>query len=233
MPYDAEEMRRRVLYEDDRVIVLDKPYGLPVHFGTRTTDHLELYLPLIQGNRPEPPRLAHRLDKDTAGCLVLARDADAAARLGAMFLDGRVVKTYWAVVQGGPRGEEGVIDLPLEKVWVPGASKMVLDVAAKPALTRWKLLARAGGLSHLELYPRTGRMHQLRAHCAYMAMPILGDRIYGAEMPPPVPLHLLARSIRFPSLDDAATEITATAPPPPHMMAALAATGLAGAGGSA
>lgn len=225
MPYDAAEMRARILYQDERVIILDKPYGLSVHFGTRCTDHLELYLPLIQGDRPEPPRLAHRLDKDTAGCLVLARDAEAAARLGAMFLDGRVRKTYWAVVLGGPKAEEGIIDLPLGKVWVPGGSKMVVDVAAKPALTRWKRLGSAGGLSHLELYPRTGRMHQLRAHCAYMAMPILGDRIYGAEMPPPLPLHLLARSIRFPSLDGVG-EVTATAPPPPHMAGTLAALGL-------
>lgn len=226
MSYTAQEMRARVLYEDERVLIIDKPYGLPVHFGTKTTDHLELYLPLIQGDRPEPPRLAHRLDKDTAGCLVLARDAEAAARLGAMFLDGRVRKTYWAVVLGGPKTETGVIDLPLEKVWVPGGSKMVLDVAAKPALTRWKRLGAAQGLSLLELYPRTGRMHQLRAHCAYMAMPILGDRIYGAEMPPPAALHLLARSICFPSLDGSGSEITATALPPPHMAATLAASGL-------
>lgn len=226
MSYTAQEMRDRVLYEDDRVIILDKPYGLQVHYGTRCTDHLELYLPLIQGDRPEPPRLAHRLDKDTAGCLVLARDGEAAARLGTMFLDGRVRKTYWAVVMGGPKAEEGVIDLPLAKVWVPGCSKMVVDVAAKPALTRWKCLGQGQGLSHMELYPRTGRMHQLRAHCAYMGMPILGDRIYGAEMPPPVPLHLLARSIRFPALDGAG-EIIATAPPPPHMADTLAAMGWA------
>lgn len=233
MPYDAEEMRRRVLYQDDRIIILDKPYGLPVHFGTRTKDHLELYLPLIQGDRPEPPRLAHRLDKDTAGCLVLARDAEAAARLGNMFLDGRVSKTYWAVVLTGPKAVEGAIDLPLQKGWVPGGSKMVVDPAGKPALTRWKTLARAGGLALLELHPRTGRMHQLRAHCAYMAMPILGDPIYGADRPAPVALHLLARSIRFPDIDGSGTEIIATAPPPPHMAATLAAMGLAGGGDSA
>jgi len=226
MSYTAQEMRDRVLYEDDRVIIFNKPYGLQVHYGTRCTDHLELYLPLIQGDRPEPPRLAHRLDKDTAGCLVLARDGEAAARLGAMFLDGRVRKTYWAVVMGGPKADEGVIDLPLGKVWVPGCSKMVVDVTAKPALTRWKCLGQGQGLSHMELYPRTGRMHQLRAHCAYMGMPILGDRIYGAEMPPPVPLHLLARSIRFPALDGVG-EIIATAPPPPHMAGTLAAMGWA------
>ncbi|MBP7336837.1 RluA family pseudouridine synthase [Niveispirillum sp.] len=230
MPYDAEEMQRRVLYQDDRIIILDKPYGLPVHFGTRTKDHLELYLPLIQGDRPEPPRLAHRLDKDTAGCLVLARDAEAAARLGAMFLDGRVQKTYWAVVLTGPKAGDGVIDLPLEKVWVPGGSKVVVDVTGKPALSRWQCRGRAGGLALLELYPRTGRMHQLRAHCAYMAMPILGDPIYGADRPAPCPLHLLARSIRFPNIDGSGSEIMAVAPPPPHMAATLTATGLAGVG---
>ncbi|OYQ33682.1 hypothetical protein CHU95_15100 [Niveispirillum lacus] len=233
MSYDTEQMQRRVLYQDDRVIILDKPYGLPVHFGTRTKDHLELYLPLIQGDRPEPPRLAHRLDKDTAGCLVLARDAEAAARLGAMFLEGRVHKTYWAVVQSGPRTDGGVIDLPLGKVWVPGGSKVVVDVTAKPALTRWKTLGWADDRALLELSPRTGRMHQLRAHCAYMAMPILGDPIYGADRPAPVPLHLLARSIRFPNLDGSGTEITATAPLPPHMTATLLAMGLAEAGDSA
>lgn len=227
MPYDAEEMRRRVLYEDDRIIILNKPYGLQVHFGTRTTDHLELYLPLIQGDRPEPLRLAHRLDKDTAGCLVLARDMAAAARLGAMFLDGRVRKTYWALVLTGPKADEGVIDLPLKKTWVPGGSRMVVDAEAKPALTRWHCLGRSKGRALLELYPRTGRMHQLRAHCAYMAMPILGDPIYGADRPAPVPLHLLARSIRFPNIDGSGTEIIATAPPPPHMAATLASLGLA------
>ncbi|MFV3075874.1 RluA family pseudouridine synthase [Niveispirillum fermenti] len=230
MPNSAQQWRDRILYQDDQVIVLDKPYGLPVHYGTKTTDHLELYLPLIAGDRPEPPRLAHRLDKDTAGCLVLARDAAAAARLGAMFLDGRVQKTYWAVVLGRPRGDGGVIDMPLLKVRVPGTSKMLVDVAGKPALTRWERLDGADGLSLLELHPRTGRMHQLRAHCAYMAMPILGDPIYGAQMPPPVPLHLLARSIRFPRLDCSGAEIIATAPPPPHFMATLARMGVTGSG---
>jgi tRNA pseudouridine32 synthase / 23S rRNA pseudouridine746 synthase len=226
MPLTAQEMRDRVLYGDDGVIILNKPYGMPVHNGTRTTDHLELYLPLITGDRPEPPRLAHRLDKDTAGCLVLARDAAVAARLGAMFLDGRVRKTYWAVVQGRPRAAEGLIDLPMRKVWVPGGSKMVVDVMGKPALTRWRLLGANAKLSLLELTPRTGRMHQLRAHCTYLAMPILGDPIYGAERPAPLPLHLLARSICFPAPDGSGSEIRAVAPPPPHMSATLATMGL-------
>lgn len=217
-------MRARVLYQDERVIILDKPHGILVHSVGCGEPDLEQYLHLVQGDRPEPPRLAHRLDRDTAGCLILARDGEAAARLGAMFVDGRVHKTYWAVVQGEPKTEEGVIDLPLHKVWVPGGSKMVPDARGKPALTRWKRLCTAKGLSLVELYPRTGRTHQLRAHCAYMAMPILGDRVYGAERPPLVPLHLLARSIRFPSLGGAG-EITATASPPPHMAATLAAMG--------
>ncbi|MFV3127822.1 RluA family pseudouridine synthase [Niveispirillum sp. KHB5.9] len=219
-------MRARVLHQDERVIILDKPHGLLVHSVGDGDVDLEQYLHFVQGDRLHPPRLAHRLDRDTAGCLVLARDTEAAARLGAMFVDGRVRKTYWAVVQGGPKADEGLIDLPLHKVWVPGGSKMVLDAVGKPALTRWKRLAGANGLSLLELYPRTGRMHQLRAHCAYMGMPILGDKIYGAEKPPKVPLHLLARSVRFPGLDGSGAEVSATACEPPHMAATLASMGL-------
>lgn len=214
------DIRARVLYRDDDVLVIDKPYGLPVHYGTKTTDHLELYLPHLADDRPEPPRLAHRLDKDTAGCLVLARDAVAAARIGDLFLAGNVAKTYWAVVEGCPRNECGTIDMPLLKVRIPGTSKVVVDLLGKPALTDWRLLGSNGKLSWLELHPRTGRMHQIRAHCAYFGMPLLGDPIYGAQMPPSTGLHLLARAVSFPFAGEKL--VTAVAEPPPHMAQTLA-----------
>ncbi|MDG5494421.1 RNA pseudouridine synthase [Niveispirillum sp. BGYR6] len=220
MALTAADMRARVLYRDDHVLVIDKPYGLPVHYGTKTTDHLELYLPHLTDDRDEPPRLAHRLDKDTAGCLVLARDAAAAARIGDLFLAGKVAKTYWAVVEGRPKGDTGSIDMPLLKVRIPGTSKVVVDLAGKPALTDWRLLASHGGLSWLELHPRTGRMHQIRAHCAYMGMPLLGDPIYGAQMPPQTGLHLLARAVQFNFSAEA--PVSAVAEPPPHMAQTLA-----------
>lgn len=221
MSYSAQAMRDRVLYEDDRVIILDKPAGILVHSVGDMSEDLEKFLPLIVPTGDEAPRLAHRLDRDTAGCLLLARDAATAAQLGFMFVDGRVEKTYWAIVQGRPKTMTGTIDLPLGKVWVPGGSKMVLDVAGKPALSRWRLLAGNKAMSLVALYPRTGRTHQLRAHCAYMAMPILGDRTYGAERPPSAPLHLLARALRLPGLVGPAPMIEAIAPLPPHMRETL------------
>lgn len=216
----GDGLMRRVLHRDARVLVIDKPYGLPVHYGTKTIDHLERYLPQLADCGEEPPRLAHRLDKDTAGCLVLARDADAAARLGALFLAGRVAKTYWAVVEGRPRTTSGTIDLPLLKVRIPGSSKVVVDLAGKPAMTRWRLLASDGRLSWLELHPVTGRMHQIRAHCAYWGLPLLGDPIYGAQQPPPLPLHLLARRVVLPALPGG-VPVDATAPPPGAMARTL------------
>lgn len=220
MPYTAEQIRARVLHRDEAALILDKPPGLSVHYGTKTVEHLEQYLPWVAFDKPEPPRLAHRLDKDTSGCLVLARDAEAAARLGRLFLNGRVSKTYWAVVLGGPAAMTGQIDLPLMKVHIPGMSKVVVTPDGKPALTDWRVLGQGGGLALLELTPRTGRMHQLRAHCAYSGFPILGDPIYGPEQPPPVPLHLLARAVSFP-WDCAGGRAAAIADPPPHMAATL------------
>lgn len=221
MPYTPEEIRARVLVEAADLLVLDKPPGLPVHFGTKTTDDLDRYLPLLALGRQEPPKLAHRLDKDTAGCLVLARDAAAAARMGKLFLSGQVRKTYWAVVLGRPPADAGQIDLPLMKVHIPGCSKVVVDPSGKPALTDWRLLGTDGRLSLLELNPRTGRMHQLRAHLSVSAMPILGDPIYGAELPPAQPLHLLARAVAIPWPGAEGGWVEATAEPPPHMAAAI------------
>lgn len=223
MPYSPEEIRARVLHRGAEVLVFDKPPGLPVHFGTRTPEHLDQYLPLLADGPDQIPRLAHRLDKDTAGCLVLALTAEAAARLGRLFVSGRVDKTYWAVVKGRPVGSEGRIDLPLCKVHIPGCSKVVVDPAGKPALTDWRLLGSDGGLSWLELKPRTGRMHQLRAHLAYTGLPMLGDPIYGDILPPDQPLHLLARGVSFP-WDTG--PVTAQAEPPPAMAATLVRLGV-------
>ncbi|MFM2043011.1 MAG: hypothetical protein RLY86_1587 [Pseudomonadota bacterium] len=230
MPHTAAAMRARILHSDDDLLILDKPPGLPVHYGTKVTDHLELYLPDLALPGGEVPRLVHRLDKDTSGCLVLARSAEVAARMATLFARGRVGKTYWAVVQGRPRGQAGQIDLPLMKVQIPGCSKVVVTPAGKPALTDWRLLGTDGRLSWLELHPRTGRMHQLRAHCAALAMPMLGDPIYGGEQPPPVPLHLHAREIRLPLGPADTAPLIAIAPPPAHMAALLDRLGARTAG---
>lgn len=225
MPYSAEEMRARILHLDASVLILDKPPGLPVHYGTKTPEHLEQYLPHLVTGPGETLRLAHRLDKDTSGCLVLARTAEAANRMGHLFMRGLVEKTYWAVVLGRPVGQEGQIDMPLLKVTIPGCSKVVAGPEGKPALTDWRLLGTDGRLSWIELKPRTGRMHQLRAHCAYAGFPMLGDPIYGPEQPPPVPLHLLARSVAVPDGPPGTAPVQAVAPPPPHMRDVLSRLG--------
>jgi len=224
VPLTEAETRARVLHEDGDVIVLDKPAGLPVHDGTKTTDHLELYLHWLQGPFPHPPRLGHRLDKDTSGCLVLGRHAEALTRLGRLFAAGRVEKAYLAVVAGGPADDAGRIVAPLRKVKVPGMSKVVVDPEGKPAATRWRVLARGGGIALLELEPETGRMHQLRAHLAHLGVPILGDPIYAGAPDPALRLHLHARRVAVPRADG--TRAEAAAPPPEHIAATLDRAGL-------
>ncbi|MBB6251607.1 RluA family pseudouridine synthase [Nitrospirillum iridis] len=230
--YTPAEMRARVLFQDGDVLVVDKPYGLPVHYGTKSTDHLERYLPWLVADDAPAPRLAHRLDKDTTGCLVLGLNEAASTRLGKLFLAGRVAKRYWAVVKGRPDADEGRIDLPLVKRQVPGCSRMMVEDGGKQAVTEWRVRASAVGsdgqaLSWLELTPHTGRMHQLRVHCEAMGWPILGDPIYGRDWrleggrdPAPVtPLHLHARWVALPWGPPADPPLSATAPLPPHMVA--------------
>lgn len=210
-----EQLRDRVLYDDGDVLILDKPAGLAVHYGTKCTDHLELYLPWLAGPGEDPPRLAHRLDKDTSGCLVLARTVRAAAILGRMFLQRRVEKTYWAVTETAPVADAGDVDAPLLKVKVPGMSKVIVTPEGKPAVTGWRVLGRADGPGRagalLELTPRTGRMHQIRAHLAHLGHPVRGDRIYGPDPAPTGRLMLHARAVRLPPLDGTGPWITATA----------------------
>ncbi|MBV1799221.1 RluA family pseudouridine synthase [Siccirubricoccus sp. G192] len=216
-PPDAEA---RLLHRDGQLLVLDKPAGLPVHRGPRGGASLEDWLPVLALGKRRAPQPAHRLDTDTAGCLVLGRTKPALAALGALFAAGRVEKTYWAVVRGAPPAPAGEVAAPLAKrSTARDGWRMVVDPEGQPALTAWRVLGEAGGLAWLELRPRTGRTHQLRVHCAHLGCPILGDARYGggeAAM-----LHLLARAIALP-LDP---PVTATAPVPPHMRAALAACG--------
>ncbi|HET9018450.1 MAG TPA: RNA pseudouridine synthase, partial [Acetobacteraceae bacterium] len=134
----------------------------------------------------------------------------------AAFASGAAEKTYWAVVEGGPEAEAGPIDAPLLKVSDRGGWRMRVDSRGVPAQTDWRVRGRGEGIAWLELRPRTGRTHQVRAHCAALGCPLLGDPVYGAGRGR---LHLLARAIRLP-LDP---PVAATAPVPAHMRAALAA----------
>jgi tRNA pseudouridine32 synthase/23S rRNA pseudouridine746 synthase/23S rRNA pseudouridine1911/1915/1917 synthase len=213
----------RVLYRDGLVLVLDKPAGIAVHAGPGGGPHLEHWFPLLRFGLPRPPALAHRLDRDTSGCLVLGRHPKALRRLGRLFAEGRVEKLYWAIVAGTPPAPAGRIAAPLAKQprGVVGW-RMEIDPAGQPAVTDYRVLGVADGRAWLELRPRTGRTHQIRVHCAALGMPVVGDPTYGG--PGGVPLQLHARSIRLP-LYPAKPPIAVKAPVPAHMLAGLKGLG--------
>jgi tRNA pseudouridine32 synthase/23S rRNA pseudouridine746 synthase len=212
----------RVLYRDGLMLVIDKPAGVPVHSGPAGGPHLEHWFPLLRFGLPRPPGLAHRLDRDTSGCLVLGRHPKALRRLGRLFAEGRVEKIYWAVVAGVPAEGEGRIDAALRKETRGTGWRVVADPDGAPAVTDWRVLGAAGGRAWLELRPRTGRTHQIRVHCARLGCPVVGDPAYGGPADSPLLLH--ARSIALP-LYPARPPVAVTAPVPAHMLAALARLG--------
>src|SRR4029453_7163890 len=177
----AEEIVARVLYRDALMLVIDKPAGFAVHKGPKGGESLEDYFDALRFGLPRAPALAHRLDRDTSGCLVLGRHRKALAELGRLFKTGHIGKTYWAVVAGGPTESEGRIELPLGRKDATRGWWMKQDPSGQPAATTWKGAGRTSGetidpaqggegapqpLTWLALEPLTGRTHQLRVHCA-------------------------------------------------------------------
>ena len=220
-----EEMLARLLYRDGLMLVIDKPAGFAVHRGPKGGEALDAHFDALRFGLPRAPALAHRLDKDTSGCLVLGRHRKALALLGKLFKQGKVGKTYWAVGEGSPDAEEGRIDIPLGKLDETRGWWMKPDPHGAPAVTTWKVMGRGDRLAWLALEPLTGRTHQLRVHCAEMCWPILGDNIYGRapRMGGP-PLHLHSREIVVP-ISKNKPPVKITAPVPAHMRAALTACG--------
>jgi tRNA pseudouridine32 synthase / 23S rRNA pseudouridine746 synthase len=142
-----EEIVARLIYRDGLMLVLDKPAGFAVHKGPKGGESLEDYFGALRFGLPRAPALAHRLDRDTSGCLVLGRHRKALAELGRLFKLGRVDKTYWAVVEGGPAEDEGRIELPLGRKDATRGWWMKPDPQGQPATTTWKVLGRALRLS--------------------------------------------------------------------------------------
>jgi tRNA pseudouridine32 synthase / 23S rRNA pseudouridine746 synthase len=222
---NAEEIVSRLLYRDALMLVIDKPACLPVHPGPKGGETLFHHLDALRFGLPRRPEAAHRLDKDTSGCLVLGRHPKAIARLNELFRKNEVDKVYWAIVEGGPEVDEGEIDLALAPKSPDRGWWMKVDPKGQPSLTQWRVLGRGEGLTLLELRPITGRTHQLRVHCAAMNFPILGDPIYGTAPRFGGPgLHLHARSVTVP-LYPKKPPITAEAPVPEHMRERIAACG--------
>jgi tRNA pseudouridine32 synthase/23S rRNA pseudouridine746 synthase len=211
----------RLLYRDGLMLVIDKPAGIAVHRGQGAGGSLETYLGALRFGLPRDPALAHRLDRDTSGCLVLGRHHKALEKLGLLFKQGRISKTYWAVVDGLPEADQGMIDLPLGRLDATRGWWMKVDPLGQPSRTRYTVLGRSGGRAFLALEPLTGRTHQLRVHCAALGFPILGDPIYGTGTTGAARLHLHARAITIPLYKNKEA-ITVEAPVPPDMAAALA-----------
>ena len=219
------DLLARLLHRDGLMLVIDKPAGIPVHRGPRNSRDksgtaLEDFFDSLRFGLPRPPVLAHRLDRDTSGCLVLGRHRKATASLGLLFKHNKISKTYWAVVEGRPDADEGTIDIPLGRLNEERGWWQKPDPNGLPSTTNWKVLGRSGGetkLTWLSLEPVTGRTHQLRVHCAAMGWPIVGDAIYGtAPREGGDMLHLHAREISVP-LSKNKPPVQVAAPVPEHM----------------
>jgi 23S rRNA pseudouridine955/2504/2580 synthase len=221
---DEAMLRDAVLHRDDAVIVLNKPPGLAVQGGSGTERHLDGMLDALRFGSDVRPRLVHRLDKETSGVLVIARTVAAAAFLTRAFREKTTRKIYWAIVVGLPKLRQGRIDLALAKLPGREGERVRADAEeGKRAITYYHVAESVGSqASWLSLLPVTGRTHQLRAHCAAIGTPILGDQKYGAAaavhltgVPDAKLLHLHARSLAIPHpLGDT---LRVTAPLPGHM----------------
>ena len=231
-PGDAADDKTRdflksiTLYEDADVLVLNKPMGLAVQGGSGTTRHLDGMLEVLRDANGQRPRLVHRLDKDTAGCLLVAKTRFAAAALAKTFRSRSARKVYWALVAAVPKVQQGRISTFLAKEVREDELFMRIarhgEKGASHAVTYYAVVETSGPLlSWISLKPVTGRTHQLRAHMAHIGHPIVGDPKYFSienwQLPGGMQnrLHLVARRIAVPHPRGGVIDVTA--PLPPHM----------------
>jgi len=228
---DAAALRHMLLYEDDKVFVLNKPSSLAVQGGSGVTRHIDAMLEAWRNKKGEKPRLVHRIDRDTSGILVVARTRAAAQALTGSFRARETRKIYWALVRGVPTPHEGKISTWLIKETVPAGSGGQDRMRVCPhgtkggdhAVSHYRVVETAGrNLCWLEMQPLTGRTHQLRVHAAHIDHPILGDNKYffadqNWSLPGGIQnrLHLHARRIIIPHPSGGMLDVSA--PLPPHM----------------
>ncbi len=234
---DRDLIENMILYEDEHVLVLNKPFGLAVQGGTGTKRHIDGMLAGMADRFGDRPRLVHRLDRDTTGVLLVAKHRDAAAKLGRVFQTRSAAKTYWALVKGVPKPPQGKIAAALVKASGPDGDRVRKaqpgeQDKAMHATTHYSVIDRvAHKVAWLSLKPVTGRQHQLRAHMALIEHPIVGDNKYGAanvlvDSGIDAMLHLHARRLVLPHPFVPNTKIDVTAPLPPHMLKSWEMLGL-------
>lgn len=225
---DEDALRAMILFEDKKVIVLNKPAGLAVQGGSGVTRHVDGMLEALRNSKGEKPRLVHRIDRDTSGILVIAKTRGAAQRLTASFRERDTRKVYWALVKGVPKKREGRISSWLVKEQTSDGDRMRIARHGEPdsdhAISDYRIVEAAGQrMAWLEMEPQTGRTHQLRVHALSMGCPIVGDPKYSDDDPNwefpggiQKKLHLHARRIEIPHPDGGVVKVTA--PLPPHMV---------------
>ena len=218
---DKAYLEGLIIYQDDDLFVLNKPSGIAVQGGSKTTRHIDGLLESWALELGVRPRLVHRLDRDTSGILVVARKRQIAADLGKLFATRSVQKIYWALVAGVPEPKQGKIDKPLIKIGGADGERVrearKRDEGAQTAVTHYSVIDRTGdAFAWVSLKPVTGRQHQLRAHMALIGHPIVGDRKYGGDTAVPAALerrlHLHARRITFPHPRGGKVDVTAPLP---------------------
>ncbi len=225
-----------ILFEDEHVVVLNKPFGLAVQGGSGTTRHIDGMLAGMVDRFGDRPRLVHRLDRDTTGVLLVAKHRDAAAKLGRIFQTRSAAKTYWALVRGVPSPAQGKIEAALVKASGPEGDRVRKSrpgeqEQAMHATTYYSIIDRiAHKASWVSLKPVTGRQHQLRAHMHMIGHPILGDNKYEGDTTQISAalgnkLHLHARRLIIPHPAGLA-KIDVTAPLPDHMLKSMTTLGL-------
>jgi len=205
-PQWIQEIQQAILYEDSHLIILNKPAGLAVQGGTGTKISLDELVRALPFSWAQDLRLTHRLDKDTSGVLILAKTASDARWITEQFKQGKIQKTYWALVVGKPKKTTGIVDLPLSKLPTSSGEKINIDPThGVKAVTRYHLKAHSQGISWIEFYPQTGRTHQIRVHSASLDCPVLGDGKYGGKKAHPfqqrtrLHLHAYSLCVTFPT----------------------------------
>ena len=204
-----------ILYEDGEALVIDKPGGLPMDRPRKGGESLEDHLGELRLGFQRPPVPVHRLDTDTSGCLLLARNPKALKRFAAAFEARQVTKRYLGILAGVPEAKEGTVELALAKISSAADGwRMIPAKRGKPALTEWRVVTESGGRALVEFRPLTGRTHQLRVHAASgIGIPLLGDPVYGdGKGAWRTMLHAVALDVAR----EGKTPIAATAPWPPE-----------------